>query len=205
MALKLITPPSYDSLSLNEVKSQISFDGNEKDLFMANVIIPAAYEFCATRQRRAYTEQTWELWLDRWPYKDRYHRTDWRRPTKEYIQIPLPPLQSVEWVKYYDTDNIERTMDAAGYFVDTVTEPGRVVLGHGKSWPSEILRPANGIVVRFVAGNIAGQIPYKSKLAMLMLIAHWDQNREAVVIGSISKEVEFAVSALLSQDEVVVI
>ena len=87
----------------------------------------------------AYLPQTWDLWLDDWPCRD-------------YISIPRPPMQSVASVKYYDTENVEHTMPATDYFVDVVSEPGRVSLGYSKLWPTETLRPANAVCVRFTAG-----------------------------------------------------
>jgi len=61
-------------------------------------------------------------------------------------------MQSVASVKYYDTENVEHTMPATDYFVDVVSEPGRVSLGYSKLWPTETLRPANAVCVRFTAG-----------------------------------------------------
>jgi len=43
-------------------------------------------------------------------------------------------------------------MPETDYFVDAVSEPGRVSLGYSKLWPTEVLRPANAVCVRFTAG-----------------------------------------------------
>jgi len=43
-------------------------------------------------------------------------------------------------------------MTATDYFVDAISEPGRVSLGYSKLWPTATLRPANAVVVRFTAG-----------------------------------------------------
>ena len=98
-------------------------------------VVPDAEGFL----NRALLTSTWDLWLDDFPVKD-------------YIELPYPPLQSVASVKYYDTDDTEYTMDSADYFVDTKSFKGRVFLVYGETWPSETLRPANGVVVRYVAG-----------------------------------------------------
>lgn len=44
-----------------------------------------------------------------------------------------------------------------------------------------------------------GEIPRAAKRAMLMLLAHWYRNRESVIAGTISKEIEFSVDACLKQ------
>ncbi len=162
-----------------------------EDDFLSDKII-AAREYCEDFQNRAYLTQTWDLWLDSFP-------------SGGCIRIPLPPLQSVTSIKYYDTANVEATMAIADYFVDDKSEPGRLSLAYGKSWPSTTLRPVNGVCIEFVAGygNAAAAVPKKVKQAMLLLIGHWYVNREAALTGAVSKEIEFAVHALLWMDRVV--
>lgn len=138
MALRLVTPPSIEPLDLTTAKSHLRVDITDDDNLITT-LIPAAREYCEAFQNRAYITQTWEMWLDSWPEGNE-------------IRIPRPPLQSVSSIKYYGTDDTEYTFDAANYFVDTESEPGRVVLKYGKSWPTITLRPTNGICVTFIAG-----------------------------------------------------
>lgn len=188
IALKLVTPPATEPISLAEAKAQLRVDGSTEDTFITSLII-AAREHCEGFQKRAYITQTYDLWLDNWP---RYG----------YITIPRPPLQSVTYVKYYGTDDTEYTFATADYFVDDKSDPGRVSLGYSKIWPTTTLRPANAVAVRFVAGyGNASSVPQKVKQAMLLLIAYWFDNREAV--GSVGKEIAFSVHALLWQDRLV--
>jgi len=193
MALKLIASPAIEPVSLDEAKSHLRVDGTDDDNLITS-LIAAARRWCEKFQRRAYITQTWELWLDSWPEKN-------------YIIIPRPPLQDVSSVKYYGTDDSEYTFDQANYFVDTKSEPGRVVLGYKKNWPSVTLRPANGVVVTFTAGygDNAEKVPEEVKQAMKLLIGHWYEHREAVLAGIISKEIEFAVRSLLWPDRVVLV
>lgn len=37
------------------------------------------------------------------------------------------------------------------------------------------------------------------KLAVFLLVSHWYENRQSVLIGSISKDLEFSLSSILSQ------
>ncbi|NIP96558.1 MAG: hypothetical protein GWO24_25240, partial [Akkermansiaceae bacterium] len=83
-------------------------------------------------QGRALITQTWDLTLDGWP-------------AKGYFELPRAPLQSITSIKYYDEDDTEATVDSGTYFVDIASEPGRVVLNSGESWPSTTLRPVNGV------------------------------------------------------------
>lgn len=158
---------------------------------LLTALITTAREYCEAFQNRAYINQTWDLWLDAFPAED-------------YIRIPLPPLVSVSSIKYYDTANTVATMTATDYFVDDKSEPGRVVLAYGKTWPTTTLRPANGVVVEFVAGYgaAAASVPKKVIQAMLLLIGHWFKQREATA-ENVPKEIEFAVKSLLWLERII--
>lgn len=45
-----------------------------------------------------------------------------------------------------------------------------------------------------------GEVPENIRHAMLMMIAHWFENREAVIVGESASELPFAVQALLSAE-----
>lgn len=151
-------------------------------------LIQAAREYVEGYQNRALCTQTWELVLDDWPDDD-------------YIEIPLPPLQSVTSIKYKDETGAETTWDGANYIVDPDSYLGRVVLAYGLSWPTDDLYPAGAIRIRFVAGYT--DVPATTKAAMLLLIGHWYENREAVNIGNITSEIPFSVKSLLDMNRVI--
>ena len=83
-------------------------------------------------------------------------------------------------IKYYGTDNTVYYLDGADYFVDSKSEPGRVVLAYGKSWPGTTLRPANGVCITFIAGYGAEDlnIPENIRNAMLLRIGDLYEHRE---------------------------
>ncbi|KKM90426.1 hypothetical protein LCGC14_1238730 [marine sediment metagenome] len=160
-----------------------------EDTLLTN-LIKAARFYCEDFQKRAYITQTWELWLDRFPRVD-------------FIEIPLPMLQSITSVKYFDVDDTEAPFSSGSYFVDTKSEPGRVALNFGEQWPTTTLRPANGVVVRFVAGygDAASNVPESIRQAILLTLGNWYENREAVVSGSMN-ELPIGAKALLQQDRI---
>lgn len=191
MGLTLITSPTQEPLTLEETKVHLKVDEADDD-GLIYALIEAARSYCESYQRRVYISQTWELWLDDWPDGD-------------YIALPLPPLQSVTSVIYYDTDDTEATFSSDDYFVDTKNEPGRVHLNYGEVWPTTTLRPANGVVVRFVAGygSEVSDVPEKAKQAMKLLIGAWYEQREAITASGLNiNVVPFAVDALLWQDRI---
>ncbi len=166
--LTLITVPADEPVSITEAKLHLRVDHAIDDTLITNDIV-AARGVVENLCHRALITQTWELWLDAWPDKD-------------YLEIPLPPLQAAGLsIKYYDTADVEATMSSSDYFIDTKSSPGRVGLNNGKSWPSVSLRPINGVVVRFVAGyGAAGSsVPQELRQTILLLVGHFYENREA--------------------------
>lgn len=189
MALVLKTAPASEPVSLNETKLHCRVDHNTEDTLITN-LITAARIYCEKQQNRAFITQTWYLYLDRFPNKD-------------YIDIPLPPLQSVTSVLYYSTDDTENTLLTDDYDVDINSFVGRVHLKYGKTWPSEVLRPSNAVKIEIICGyGLAAAVPQNIKQAMLLLIAHWYGNRESVMVGAVSKPLEMAVDALLGFERV---
>lgn len=161
----------------------------EDDLL--NALITVARQDCEKFQRRSYLTQTWELWLDDWPDED-------------HIDLPLPPVQSVTSIKYYDTSDTEATFSSDDYFVDTKSEPGRVALNYGENWPTTTLRPTNGICVTYKTGygDERSDVPSNVKQAMLLIIGHLYENREDVVTGVVPAPIPNGAQSLLWKDRV---
>lgn len=186
--LKMITGPAAEPVSLTEVKSHLRIDSDTEDTYLGT-LIQTAREFCENFQNRAYITQTWELTTDSWGCFP--------------LDIPLPPLISVESIKYFDTENVEATWDAANYFVDIDSEPGRIGLGYLVTLPQTVLRPTNGVKIQFIAGyGAALDVPLRIKQAILMLVGHYYENRETVSPVDL-KEVPLAVKSLLWLDRIV--
>lgn len=141
MAIQIKTPPTREPVSLALAKSHLRVDVTDDDNLISG-LISAARRWCEGYQNRAYLEQTWYLWLDDFPSED-------------YIEIPLPPLQSISSIKYYGTDDTEYTVTATDYIVDTSSFVGRAALAYSKLWPTTTLRPAKGVCIEFVCGYSA--------------------------------------------------
>jgi len=187
MGLKQTGAPAVEPISLAEGKLHLRIDTTAEDVLISS-LIKAARQYCEGYQRRAYITQTWELWLDRFPDID-------------IIDVPLPPLQSVSSIKYYDTANGVHTFFDSEYFVDCKSQPGRVSLSYGKCWPTDTLRPANGVCITFVAGYgaAAAAVPVTATYAILLLVAHYYENREAAGSSQIYPA-PLSVDALLWQE-----
>jgi uncharacterized phiE125 gp8 family phage protein len=185
---KLVTPPAEEPISLEEAKLHCKVETDEDNSLIEALII-AAREYCEAFQWRAYITQGWELWLDGFPKSGQ-------------LILPRPPLISVDSITYYDVDDIGIPFDNSNYFVDTKNEPGWIVLNYGCSWPTEALRPANGVCVRFTVGyGDAEDVPQKVKQAILLIVGAWYEQRENfIATGGVPQEIPLGAKALLIQD-----
>ena len=119
---------------------------------------------------RALITQTWYYYLNDWPGDD-------------FIKLPYAPLASVTSVSYTDTDGTTSTLSSSDYSVDTDSEPGRIVLDYGESWPSVSLAPKNPICVEYVCGYGAtsASVPKPILIWIRALITFLYENRTAPV------------------------
>jgi uncharacterized phiE125 gp8 family phage protein len=151
-----------DTLKVWFKSDSVSSDPDEQ--YLQNCI-KVARQFCEHVQGRSYITQTWDLVLDDFP-------------DDEHVELPMPPLISVTSITYKDTAGASQTMSASDYVVDTYSEPGRVCLAYGATWPSTY-DEVNCITIRYVAGyGAASSVPEDTKQAILLMIAHYYENRE---------------------------
>lgn len=101
-------------------------------------------------------------------------------------------------VKYIDAAGTQQMLASSDYIVDAVSIPAALHPAPLKTWPSAQARPS-AVQIEWTAGwaNPA-DVPADLIHAMKLLIGHWDQTREAASLGTLSKEVEFAIAATLA-------
>lgn len=163
-SLKQITAPAEEPVSLTLAKTQCEVVGTAYDTLLTGKIT-AARELVETDSRRALITQVWELRLDAFP-------------CEAFIEMPLPPLQSVEWLKYIDVAGTLTTWDTSNYEADATRHPGRLNLAYGSTWPATRACP-NAVTVRFTCGyGAAAAVPAAAKHAMLLQVASAFRDRE---------------------------
>jgi len=183
----LVTAPAVEPVTLAEAKAHLRVDISNDDALITAQIV-AARNMAEAITHRAFVTQTWDLYLDSWPSRA--------------LQLPFPPLQSVTSVKYYSDSAAEQTLTGSNYQVDIASEPGRLILISGSSWPGDSLRDANGVIVRFVAGyGLAAAVPQIFKQAILLIVGQFYENRENAMPMRLA-EAPMAAMALLWQDRV---
>lgn len=188
-ALKLATAPTMEPVTLAQAKQHLRKTTDDEDALILALIVTAREQAESYTGRRFIT-QTWDYFLDRFPY------------CPEVFEIPYAPLQSVSSVKYVDEAGAEQTINALDYQVDVKSEPGRIAPAYNKSWPSPRYQ-MNAVTIRFVCGyGLAAAVPYSISAAMLLIIGELFSNREETVPGSVA-ELPRAVDSLLAPYRVI--
>lgn len=115
------------------------------------------------------------------------------------IELPIWPVTEVTKVEYVDANGATQQIP-----VEKIVQPkstGRYALRlkDHECFPPTRCTP-DAVTIEFKAGWLEpGQIPKTLTRAALMLISHWYENRETVLIGTISKEVEHGTAVMLEQ------
>lgn len=163
MALKLITAPTAEPVTLAEAKLHLRVDQASEDALI-NVLISAARESAEHITERALMPQTWELQLDAFP---------------DAFRLLRGPVISVTSVKYLDKNGTLQTLDSSQYQVDLTDDAGAWVLpAYGVEWP-EARADINAARVRYQAGYAdAATVPAAIKSWILLMIGTLYENRE---------------------------
>ncbi len=169
MWLNRTSAPAETPVTLAEAKAHLRVTHTDEDTLIT-ALVAAVTEHLDGRRGylgRCLVTQSWEYRIAAFP-------------DCGVIEIPLPPLVSVESVKYIDDAGAEQTLATDQYVVDTATHIGQIRRAYDVDWP--VTRDEdNAVRIAFTAGfGAASAVPQPIKSAMLMLIAHLYENRAAV-------------------------
>ena len=177
MANVLEVGPATEPVSLTEAKLHLRVDGNDENTLVTALII-AARQTAEAYTRRAFVTQTWCYICDR---------------LSGTVTLSYQPIQSVASVT---VDGEE--LDETAYEVDIAT--GRI-----RVFGSYIASSIGGIIITYDAGyGVADAVPQAIKQAILLMVGHWYENREAITTSS-AYELPLAAKVLLAPYQVMLL
>lgn len=185
MALVLTSGPALEPISLAEAKAHLRIDGTFEDALIQSLIITSRLHIEAALGLALIT-QGWSLYLDRWPRSAR-------------IVIPMRPVSAISAVRLWTMGDTSESVPTSNLLLDNHSASARI-LWRGASPPPEPLRPVNGIEIAMALGFGAtpADVPPTIRHALLLLVAHWYENREPVEIGATSTAIPSMVAELLA-------
>lgn len=192
MTLKLITGPATEPVTLAEARAQCRVDPDDtSEDSLLESLIAAAREQAEHILGRALITQTWERVIDAFP------------PVE--IELGMPPVLTVESVKYLDEGGDLQTIDSANYVLDNDDNAqGWVLPVADYDWP-DTYDGANAVRVRFTCGyGTASDVPASVKHWMLVRVASLYKHREETSGQAVNAIPESLTERLLDRFRVMV-
>jgi uncharacterized phiE125 gp8 family phage protein len=190
--IERLTQPAVEPLSLAEVKGHGHIDSADEDAFYQRAIKGARQAIEGPKGAGvAIVAAQWRLSLDVFPAE---------------IWIPMGPVISIVSIRYRDAAGVLQTLPTARYQWRKGFLEARIKPAPGDAWP-RTREQYDAVQVTFTGGfpgtendppDLAG-IDEPLKVAMLMLIRHWDANRETVVVGQIPAEMPLGFTNLVNR------
>lgn len=116
------------------------------------------------------------------------------------IELPFPPYNAISSITYYDESNSSTTLASSDYRVIDAGNGNRAKLYPqiDEVWPTTRTRQ-DAVAIEYTCGSTcSSDVSPTIRHAAMLLITHWYENRSALVVGTISKEMEFGIQSLLS-------
>lgn len=185
MTLILTSGPDAEPVSLAEAKAHLRVDQSAEDTLIASLIVTSRLHVEAALGLALIT-QGWTWLLDAWP-------------DLSELRLPMRPVRSISTIRVYETAGDPVALDPDSYRLDGAGMPARIIRRRGASWPTPAV-DGNGIEINFVAGfgDVPADVPQPIRHAVLLLTAHWYDNREPVELGSATAPIPPDVSSLLA-------
>lgn len=173
MILKCVKQPEIEPITQSDVEGQTRILDLSEETATVGMFISAIRQRAESETRRALNTQEWWLILDSFP------------SGRDKLEIPLPPLQSVDSIVYFDTNNVAQILNPNLYRVVAEAEPAYVVPVINQNWP-ETINDLGVVTVKFTCGygDNSDDVPASIRQWMLLNIANLYENRETIAIGN---------------------
>lgn len=186
LTLTRTVEPALEPITLVEAKAHLRVDDTTEDDYIT-ALITAARMHCESLTERQFNTATYVLRLDEFPIR-----------CTDVVRLPRPNLIAVSGITYTDSDGTTQTLSSTLYQVDAASLPGRLMPAYGQVWP--VTRPdLNAVAITYTAGYgaTAALVPLPIRHAIKLLVSHMFENREPVVVGTITSEIPMTVKSLL--------
>jgi uncharacterized phiE125 gp8 family phage protein len=179
-----VTPAASLPITMTEIRDQLRISGEDEDSLLA-MYARAATAHIETVLNRPIITQTISQIVPAFPP---------RWPIELHGRV-----QQVVSISYLDQTGVSQTLAPEVYRVNTYSEPGLVSLQIDQAWPNTALRD-DAVTITYKAGfgDDSDSVPDALRQAILLLTAHWFENRVSVVIGANVTSLPFGIDCLIA-------
>jgi len=185
MNITTLVEPSVEPVTVAEAKTLLRVETADEDALLSSLIATARMTVEQSTGRSLVTRELQAV-MDHWPNGQR-------------VVLPSPPLQQVLSVSIRDHTGDQSIWGSDNYVVETSGPAPYIALMPGALWPSA-QHNAGAIRIRYRAGygDSATDVPPPLAHAVLLLVAHWYENRVPVVINAAASRIPGTVDALIA-------
>ena len=178
-----LAQPVSEPVTLAEAKAHLRVTASdENDLISA--LIVAARQYCENLSGRTLAPRNFLQTLDRFP------------DGGGDITLRRSPVTAVASVYYYSLETTNTLMVLnTDYRLDLQQIPARIRLPLGTTLWKNAYTTDDAVRITYTAGAVSA--PTAAKQTILLLVGHWFENRESVVIGGGGREIDCTVSSLM--------
>lgn len=145
----LNTPPVYEPVILQDLKLFLKIDSDDEDTLLSSLLI-AARQSCEQYTGISFITQKWECWLD-------FSFTD--------TILSYYPIQSIDEIKIFDTDNVSSIIDPSNYWLDKTSK--KAIMKDTYSFPT--IREQAGVQITYTTGfGLPCDVPENIKHAIMI-------------------------------------
>ena len=165
------TPSTTQIMTTAECKTHLRVDYTDDDTYIASLAMAAQQafeEYCNIILMSTEVKQVSQFWDD----------------TFELFKSPVQNSgqATINWIKYYDINNVFQTWDAANYNTNIYSCPLQIMPNENIDYPS-IYSRLDAIEVKYTIGyETTGEVPHLIKQCLLILVGQWYENRQEAVV-----------------------
>lgn len=176
----MLIPPATEPLTVQNVKDHLRIVASGDDVLI-ELWIRAARTYAQDISNRLFITQTWEFSFPRFPVRN------------SSLLLPVGPVQSIGAIGYYDTAGAVQSYGTFGgspaiwdkFALLANDDRPRIALKPLQDWPAVFQPLENAVTVTVTAGygDDAEDVPGTYLAGMLLLVGHFYENRETVVVN----------------------
>ena len=165
------TDSAIEPIKLQLVQDHLRIDSDSDQEILSEYIKAARQKF-EDDTDYILTNQTYTIYLDSFPIG-------------QEILLPIYPIQSIQSVKYYDTDGVLQTLSVSNYWTDLNDKHPRITATEDEYFPDTQLARVNSVEIALTAGHAdpPTTVPSDIKQALYMLVGHYYENRQDAQVG----------------------
>ena len=182
----IIEKPAYtsgtDVVSLADMKLFLRVDGSDEDTTITSLLDAAVTHISDYTNRHFTGDSDAKFYLEKW----------------RSASLAFGPVTRISAVKYYDTSGTLQTLSSTKWYATANTDSTMRVYFHD----TPDLEEYNASPV-YLECKVGAQESASVQTATKLLVAHWFENRRAVITGASANTVPLSVHSLLNSERII--